>query len=261
MNVRIALLATAALALSPVFAAPANAETTGTVKAPTTQRMSGPNLTSGQDGVYRAGENLTLVCHTSGEPVKGYFSFNIPNGGWDSLWYKTSDGHYVADVDIETHTLNALGPDCGPAAPPPAPASNAAANRTQGATIDHNPLSGYEGYCTWGAQERVHTNAGYYIKALTGTAVSWANQGRAAGWTVVDEPQPRAIVVFDAAVAGNPDGHVAWVDAVNGKDVTITEMNYGRGATAENGYRTAGFNKFDTRTVKHVPGMSYILIP
>lgn len=34
----------------------------------------------------------------------------MPNGGWDNLWYKTSDNHYVADVDIETHTLNASSP-------------------------------------------------------------------------------------------------------------------------------------------------------
>jgi murein DD-endopeptidase MepM/ murein hydrolase activator NlpD len=98
------------------------------VKAQTTQRMNGPNLKSGQDGVYKAGQVLTLVCHTTGERVKGYFSFNIPNGGWDDLWYKTSDGHYVADVDIETHTLNALGPECnqGGQQAAPAPAAQSA---------------------------------------------------------------------------------------------------------------------------------------
>lgn len=112
MSHRLAYMATAALALGLMSPAPANAEATATVKAPTTQRMNGPNLNSGQDGVYKAGQVLTLVCHTTGEPVKGFFSFNIPNGGWDNLWYKTSDNHYVADVDIETHTLNSLGPDC-----------------------------------------------------------------------------------------------------------------------------------------------------
>lgn len=105
-------IAAAAVIVGLAMAPPANADTTATVKAQT-QRMNGPNLKSGQDGIYKVGQVLNLVCHSTGQPVKGFFSFNIPNGGWDDLWYKTSDGHYVADVDIETHTLNALGPECG----------------------------------------------------------------------------------------------------------------------------------------------------
>jgi surface antigen len=56
-------------------------------------------------------------------------------------------------------------------------------------------------------------------------------------------------------------GHVAWVDAVSGRAITITEMNSGYGATAANGFRTTGFHAFDTRTVEAVPGISYIVIP
>ncbi|MGB9222234.1 CHAP domain-containing protein [Mycobacterium sp.] len=133
-------------------------------------------------------------------------------------------------------------------------------NRTAGLTTDHNPLSGYEGYCTWGAQELIHAHTGYYVRALTGNAENWANQAQAAGWTVVGEPQSRSIAVYSSALVGGV-GHVAWVEAVNGGDITITEMNLGTGATAANGYRTTGFNEFDTRTTKDVPGMSYILIP
>jgi hypothetical protein len=60
MNVRIAWLAAAALALAPVVAAPANAETTATVKAQTTQPMSGPNLNPGAtaaNGYHSTGFN------------------------------------------------------------------------------------------------------------------------------------------------------------------------------------------------------------
>jgi hypothetical protein len=53
------------------------------------------------------------VCSTHGQAVQGVFSFNIPNGGWDDLWYRTSDGRYVADVDVETGTLGVVAPDCG----------------------------------------------------------------------------------------------------------------------------------------------------
>jgi surface antigen len=138
--------------------------------------------------------------------------------------------------------------------------ASAHADRTKGLTIDHNPLSDYEGYCTWGAQEQIHDHTGYYIKALTGNAEDWATQAEAGGWTVVGEAQRRSIAVFSSSLVGGV-GHVAWVDAVNGKNLTITEMNMGFGGTAANGYHTTGFHEFDTRTVKEVPGISYILIP
>ncbi len=134
------------------------------------------------------------------------------------------------------------------------------ADRTKGPTTNHNPLGDYEGYCTWGAQELIHDHTGYYIKALTGNAENWAQQAAAAGWTVVGDAQPHAIAVFSSALVGGV-GHVAWVDAVIGNDITMTEMNDGAGATAANGYRTTGFHEFDTRTVKAIPGISYILIP
>lgn len=135
-----------------------------------------------------------------------------------------------------------------------------AAERTKGPTIDHNPLREYEGYCTWGAQEQIHDHTGYYVTALTGNADTWATQAQAAGWTVVGEAQPHSIAVFSRSLAGGV-GHVAWVDAVNGNDITITEMNNGPGATVANGYHTTGFDEFDTRTIAALPGISYILIP
>jgi surface antigen len=139
--------------------------------------------------------------------------------------------------------------------------ADSATNRTAGVTTDHNPFNGgFEGYCTWGAQEQIHTHTGYYVRALTGNAENWASQAQAAGWTVVSEAQPRSIAVYSSALVGGV-GHVAWVDAVNGGDITITEMNLGTGATAANGWRTTGFNQFDTRTTRDFPGMSYILIP
>jgi surface antigen len=143
-----------------------------------------------------------------------------------------------------------------------APATaDTATNRTKGATTDHNPFNGgFEGYCTWGAQEQIHARTGYYVTALTGNAENWATQARTAGWTVVGDAEPRSIAVYSSALVGGV-GHVAWVEAVDGGDMTITEMNFGTGATAANGYRTSGFREFDTRAVHSVPGMSYILIP
>ncbi|BBZ43404.1 CHAP domain-containing protein [Mycobacterium parmense] len=143
----------------------------------------------------------------------------------------------------------------------PAPAgADGAAGPTKNPSADRNPLSGYEGYCTWGAQEQIHDHTGHYIKALTGNADDWADQAAAAGLTVVGEAQPHSIAVFSSALVGGV-GHVAWVEAVNGRKITIIEMNFGPGASAGNGYHTTGFDVFDTRTVDDVPGMSYILIP
>lgn len=132
--------------------------------------------------------------------------------------------------------------------------------RTKGATTNRNPLGGYEGYCTWGAQELIHAHTGYYVAALTGNAEIWASQAGAAGWTVVSEAQPRSIAVYSSALVGGV-GHVAWVDVVDAGEMAITEMNFGPGASAANGFRTAGFGAFDSRTVREIPGVSYILIP
>lgn len=97
------------------------ADATATVKA-RTQRMADADLSAQQHGWYNPGDKVTLVCSKRGQNVKGYFSFNIP-GGWDNLWYKTSDGDFVADVDIETGTLNIVAPDCSNQQSAPSPQS------------------------------------------------------------------------------------------------------------------------------------------
>ena len=103
------LLAAGALSLGSLPTAFADFVATAATQ---TQRMTEPHLNSRQEGWYNAGDRLTLVCSVRGQAVQGHFSFNIP-GGWDNLWYRTSDGHYVADVDIETGTLDVVAPDCG----------------------------------------------------------------------------------------------------------------------------------------------------
>jgi Peptidase family M23 len=126
----IVTLAAGTVASALMMAAPASAEATGTVAA-RTQRMSDATLTSQQNGWYDVGQQLTLVCSKHGQPVKGHFSFNIPNGGWDNLWYQTSDGSFVADVDIETGTLNVVAPNCGNQTPAPQPQAQAPAPQAQ----------------------------------------------------------------------------------------------------------------------------------
>ena len=82
----------------------------GTVMA-RTQRMTAANLSSQQDGWYEVGANLSLVCYARGQSVKGYYSYAI-SGGFDNLWYKTTDGHFAADVDLNTGSNNPVTGAC-----------------------------------------------------------------------------------------------------------------------------------------------------
>ncbi|GAA0998928.1 hypothetical protein GCM10009563_23740 [Subtercola frigoramans] len=76
-----------------------------------TQRMNDASLTSGQNGWYERGQVLGLDCFKHGQAVKGYFSSSFP-GGWDDVWYRVSDGYFVADVDIETGSSNPITGQC-----------------------------------------------------------------------------------------------------------------------------------------------------
>ena len=251
----VAAMGTQSMTEAPSASADANA----TVEVQT-QRMSDATMTSQQDGSYNPGDELTLVCSKRGQHVSGFFSSNVP-GRSNDLWYQTSDGHFIADVDIDTGTLEVAAPECSPA-PPSVDAealdvdatSVADAGRATGSTQGVNP--GTAGQCTWGAAQKWFEASGSY-PALFGDAMSWSDAATAAGWTVVDDAQDRSIVVFKPGVAGAGSvGHVAWVDSVSqrpdGRWIHVTEMN--------NAY-LGGVGIFNDRDIEDVPGMSYILLP
>jgi surface antigen len=108
------------------------------------------------------------------------------------------------------------------------------------------------GQCTDGALQKWFQASGSY-PAVTGNAKDWPASARAAGWTVVEDPQPHSLVVYQTGVQGASGiGHVAWVNSTSGASINITEMNnaaYG------------GVGAWHTGDVKAVPGMSYILLP
>ncbi len=201
----VAAVACGGLALGATLtAAPANAES-GTVKAQT-QRTTAPNLAS-QDGTYNEGQKLELVCHTTGQAVKGFFSFNIPNGGWDSLWYKTSDGGYVPDVDIETGTLNAIGPECGQeaqaSAPPPADVSD----KANAAVMKANSAVGSDMFGDIGCGKFV---AWAYGRGALGfnTAKEFRDHLASQGQIHMDQNIPRGALVFSQSSWDKGMGHV-----------------------------------------------------
>lgn len=104
------------------------------------------------------------------------------------------------------------------------------------------------GQCTWGALNKWHNYTGYYLGGFHGNAYTWNERAAAAGWPVGHTPRAHSIVVFEPGVAGASGvGHVAWVTGVSGSRVTFIEMN-----------ALAGPYNYNTRTVTHRSGMSYI---
>lgn len=124
--------------------------------------------------------------------------------------------------------------------------------RTVGLTQAVNP--GTPGQCTWGAAQKWFDATGSY-PAMRGDAWNWVNAARAAGYTVVDTPAERSIVVFQPGAAGAGGyGHVAWVDSVSSSGgaqwIHVTEMN-----------GLAGEGSWNDRDVPNGPGMAYVLLP
>src|SRR4051812_32220503 len=71
------------------------------------------------------------------------------------------------------------------------------------------------GQCTDGALQKWFQASGSY-PAVSGDAKDWPASARATGWTVVDDPQPHSLVVFQPGVQGaSGDGHVAWVNSIS----------------------------------------------
>jgi surface antigen len=83
------------------------------------------------------------------------------------------------------------------------------------------------GYCTWYVANK------RFVPNGLGNANTWASRAPSYGLTVSSTPIVGAI----AQTSAGAEGHVAYVEAVNGDSVTISEMNY------------VGWNKVSTRTV------------
>lgn len=192
-----------------LFATVAHADPVATVKA-RTQRMSDANLNSRQNGWYNPGDKVTLVCSKRGQAVKGFFSFNIPNGGWDNLWYKTSDNSFVADVDIETGTLKDVTDECG-AEPAPAPAGTGAAApasaKVDAALQRANSMVGTDAYGDIGC--------GRFVAAAFGvpgigydTALEFRNALDREGKINMNFDIPRGALVFSQSSWDKGAGHI-----------------------------------------------------
>ena len=89
-------------------------------------------------------------------------------------------------------------------------------NAVQDSLVDSWGLYNREctSFCGW----RLHSRNGYEIARAYGNADTWGTRARSEGYAVNMTP---AI----GAVAWWSSGHVAWVEAINGNNVTIEEYN------------------------------------
>lgn len=72
------------------------------------------------------------------------------------------------------------------------------------------------GYCTYYVSQRRPV---YW----SGNAITWLGNARASGFATGDSPQAGAILVTSE---GGYTGHVAYIESVDGDQITISEMNY-----------------------------------
>lgn len=93
-------------------------------------------------------------------------------------------------------------------------------------SINYNPFAAnYSNQCTYYAEERMHEQTGMYMPVY-GNAYQWASEASSAGWTVGTTPAVNSVVVFPAGSFGSSVGHVAWVIAVNGNELTVQDYNW-----------------------------------
>jgi surface antigen len=131
------------------------------------------------------------------------------------------------------------------------PHSGGGTTRAWGQSFSYNPFAaGYDGECTYWADQKFGAfTGGKYLNVLH-DADQWAGEAARGGWTVVSTPEVNSVVVFPPDVdEASSDGHVAWVEQVNGSRIYVSEMNA----------PVAG--EEDHRWYTNQPGMEYILAP
>lgn len=206
---------------------------------------SAPSANSQKIGSVANRSRVVIVCYTRGTAFSGG-----PYRLTTNIWNQLDKGGYVTDAMLNTGSNDPVVPRCDGEAPAPvAPA------RATGRTSQDNMAP--SGSPLWGALEKwFQVSKRQFYPAIGGAPKDLVQAARAAGWSVVERPEPRSIVVFAPRVGGAPaNGHVAWVDTVadrrDGQYLGITEV-HGSGD---------GLNTWTSRQVRHLPGMSYILLP
>lgn len=207
-------------------------ETTYPITGNTVNCRSGPGTSYPIAKTYSKGNSVTLTCQTPGEKING-----------NAIWDLTADNCYVTDFYLKTGSISYVKPKCDTSTipAPPAPTSGSPGggdSGNAGAIKNDYPYDAstcgdidrwyyFACQCTsfvaWRINERLgieFTNK--YKGAAWGNAEFWDDAAKEVGVKVDNTPVPGCIAQTDAGSAG----HVAWVAAVDGDNVTIEEFNY-----------------------------------
>ena len=87
--------------------------------------------------------------------------------------------------------------------------------------------SGFKGQCTWYSFGRALEISG--MKMPTGNAQTWLTSAIAMGYKTGTQPSTNSVVVL----MGHKYGHVAYVEAYDGKTITISEGNVGNKCSSD----------------------------
>jgi surface antigen len=206
---------------------------------PALNERSGPSTSAPIIGSLPYHSGVFIACQTTGSAVNG-----------SVIWDHLTNGAYVSDWYVSTPAVGAFSAGlarCGTPTPSPAPSARL------GLTAEGD--QGYPGQCTWWADNEFHAYSGVWPDFVwsvdSGNARYWAENAAHNGWSVTSTPEPNSIAVFQPGENGAfSEGHVAWVTAVDGNQITISEMN-----------GTAGPYRVDLRTIVPSSGVRYILAP
>jgi surface antigen len=209
-----------------------------TVASPSLNERSAPSTGATIIGSLPYASTIYISCQTSGSLV-----------GASVVWDQLTNGAYISDYWTNTPGFDTWTPSiprCGTSTPPPPPTA------ATGRTVSYN--EGGTGQCTWWAINEFHVHTGLYPNLVApgnnGNARYWAGNAAYNGWTVTATARVGSIAVFPPFTNGaGAVGHVAWVVAVNGTSITVTEMNY------------AAWDRVDTRVLTPSPSVRYILAP
>jgi surface antigen len=234
---RIALAAAGAALLALIPAAAASAASFGpyqTLGSPSLNERTSPSTSAPIVGSLPYHSTIYIKCQTSGSLV-----------GSSYIWDQLTNGAYISDYWTNTpgqDTWTASITRCG----------TTSQTGAVGRTVSYN--EGASGECTWWAINEFHAYTGYYPNFVApgnnGDAQYWAANAAYNGWTVTATPRTNAIAVFPPWKNGAGSvGHVAWVTAVSGAQITMSEMNFVK------------WNTVDARTVTPDATVRYILAP
>ncbi|HIW29126.1 MAG TPA: CHAP domain-containing protein [Candidatus Luteococcus avicola] len=191
-----------------------------------TQRQTAPTLNSTQVGWYAKGQRVNLTCYQRGQGVTGYYSPWIP-GRVDNLWYKASDGYWVADVDINTGSNNPVTAAC-PATTPPSTNSTGPFNAGIIAAAQRRGTGSYGGQCLVFAENMVRAAGGPSI--AMGYNVStyqsqWSRYANEVSWS---NARPGDIIQwYDPAGRYGPVHTAILTGGNNESTATVVDSNYG----------------------------------